>query len=133
MVKLLSSKFGLSASCVLIPGLTGMALHEAGRWYLPPKGDSKENFLIMRVVMKTNKKKPIINCHKTAGAKIYDFWTRNVTQLPSGNASSLPASISGVQSHGFLPKVTKEPQHLSARQESSSKLFSQENKFLNIY
>lgn len=36
-----------------------MTLHEAGRWYLPSKGNSKENFLIMRFVMETKKQSSI--------------------------------------------------------------------------
>lgn len=95
------------------------------------KGISKENFLIMRIVMEP-KKNPIVDCYKTAGDKIYDFWTCNFTHPQGMFLPSLTLSQE-FSLTVLLREVTEEPQLLSARQESVSKLFSHGNKILNIY
>lgn len=77
-------------------------------------------------------KKTIINFHKTAGAKIYDFWIHNVTHPQGMFLPFLPLSQE-FSLLVLLPEVTEEPQFLSARQEPISKLFSHGNKILNIY
>lgn len=109
-----------------------MTLHEADRWYLPPKGNKQGEFSYNEDCDGTKKKKPIIDCYKTAGDKIYDFWTCNFTHPQGMFLPSLTLSQE-FSLTVLLREVTEEPQLLSARQESVSKLFSHGNKILNIY